>query len=181
MKYNTNNERDIRDFAESILCPLPSAFVTLLSYHDRVEEITTYGEGDIVQYTPEDTEAEIVLDYGDGTYDIELDDGTLYEEVPGCDLEKLTAENGLEPAHGTVWYFRDDSNSEWAYAHAKEISDCGFRVYNSPYTPNGYGDDARGLGVILGLDGSGYNFFDPDNGHFKRLLKAFRGGIFATE
>lgn len=178
MKYNKNNENDIRAFAENILCPLPSAFVSLLHYHKEIEEITEYDEGDEVDYDGESVEIVSVND--DGTYDVEDCYGDTYTDISRDELRKTTAES-LEPCWGTVWYFRESSDSDWAKSHTREISGCGFRMYNSGATPTGYGDVARGLGVIIGLDGCGYNFFDADNGHFQRLLEVFRGGAFVKD
>ncbi len=52
------------------------------------------------------------------------------------------------PVWGTVWTFDDMSDEDWAEKHIEEIAKCGFRIYEN--------DD---LGLFLGIDGGGYNFY----------------------
>lgn len=62
------------------------------------------------------------------------------------------------PMWGTMWTLNDSSDESWVEDNLETVKDCGFRIYES-----------EDLGVILGIDGAGYNFYDE---HWIPLYKA---------
>ena len=59
---------------------------------------------------------------------------------------------------GTLWSISNGLDEEWIENNLKTVAACGFLVYTSDET-----------GVILGIDGGGYNFYDA---HWIKLYKA---------
>jgi hypothetical protein len=57
------------------------------------------------------------------------------------------------------WMFHPECSfdEEWIRKHISEVEECGFLVYDSDET-----------GILLGVDGCGYNFYDE---HWKPLYK----------
>lgn len=53
------------------------------------------------------------------------------------------------PMWGTMWTFEKFIDKNWAREHLESIASCGFRIYES--------DE---LGIILGIDGAGYDFYE---------------------
>lgn len=62
------------------------------------------------------------------------------------------------PMWGTLWTFNDSSDEDWAENHLQEMTNCGFRIYES--------DE---LGIFFGIDGAGYDFYSE---HWVPLYKA---------
>lgn len=90
-------------------------------------------------------------------YCVELDDGTLLS----CDEDdfEILHEDYL-PAWSTMWQF-DDSADEWWLSNddgIREMSECGFRIFES-----------EEFGYFFGIDGAGYNFYEF---HWEPLYKA---------
>lgn len=56
--------------------------------------------------------------------------------------------NGL-PAWDTLWMFDNSFDEDWAREHLDVMEKLGFVVY-----------DAGDVGLIFGIDGAGYNFYD---------------------
>lgn len=53
------------------------------------------------------------------------------------------------PMWGTMWTFGEKLDEDWARDNAEVLAECGFYVYES--------DE---LGVFIGIDGAGYDFYD---------------------
>ena len=53
------------------------------------------------------------------------------------------------PMWGTLWTFDDSSDEDWAKNHLQEMTNCGFRIYES-----------EELGIFFGIDGAGYDFYE---------------------
>lgn len=90
-------------------------------------------------------------------YCIELDDGTLVS----CDEDdfEVLHEDYL-PAWSTMWSF-DDRADDWWLSNGdglREMSECGFRIFES-----------EEFGYFFGIDGAGYNFYEV---HWEPLYKA---------
>lgn len=62
------------------------------------------------------------------------------------------------PMWGTMWTFGSYIDDEWARNNADILAECGFYVYDS--------DD---LGVFIGIDGAGYDFYEA---HWVPLYEA---------
>mgnify|MGYP000952197416 FL=1 len=77
------------------------------------------------------------------------------------DYQEYQSEVGYSdylPMWGTMWTFNDRSDGDWALDNIETMYKCGFRVYEN--------DD---LGVVIGIDGAGYNFYEA---HWIPLYKA---------
>lgn len=90
-------------------------------------------------------------------YCVELDDGTLVS----CDEDdfEILHEDYL-PAWSTMWSF-DDRADEWWLSNGNgllEMSECGFRIFES-----------EEFGYFFGIDGAGYDFYEV---HWEPLYKA---------
>lgn len=66
--------------------------------------------------------------------------------VPEEDLENMYA---YPAAWGTMWTFGDSLDDNWALEHLEELYDLGIIVYQSD-----------SLGIVFGIDGAGYDFYD---------------------
>lgn len=58
---------------------------------------------------------------------------------------------------GTMFHPEFSLDEEWIREHIEEVEQCGFLVYDSDET-----------GILLGVDGAGYSFFDA---HWTPLYK----------
>lgn len=80
-----------------------------------------------------------------------------FNEIPTALLQK--AYPGIKfPAWHQMWAFGEALDRKWARENIETIKACGFSVYIL--------DD---LGVVIGIDGSGYNFYEA---HWKPLIEA---------
>lgn len=129
---------------------------------DGWREVTAPGPGDSVylfdvptedkdgnEYEGRDQEGEIVKVLGDGdVFVIELNDGTEVAVEEGCfEVQRYYS----LPMWGTMWQFGDSADDYWLEEldGIREMSGCGFRIYES--------DE---WGYFFGIDGCGYDFYE---------------------
>ena len=62
------------------------------------------------------------------------------------------------PMWGTMWSFGDSIDDWWLEKNLDEMSQCGFRIFQSDT-----------YGYFFGIDGAGYNFYEA---HWIPLYKA---------
>lgn len=74
--------------------------------------------------------------------------------VPEDELKNM---HGFPCAWGTMWAFDSSLDEEWALEHLDELYDIGVIVYESEH-----------LGVVFGIDGAGYDFYDA---HWDEMYK----------
>lgn len=77
-------------------------------------------------------------------------DREFFYRCEECNEECETHWQGPVHAWPAAWgtMFRPEDDQDWIRSHADEIADLGFMVYDSDET-----------GVILGIDGAGYDFY----------------------
>lgn len=85
-----------------------------------------------------------------------------WESEYGDGIEMLTKEDdymyGYPAAWGWMWTFDEILDEDWARENPDIIQQCGFVMY-----------EHENLGIVLGIDGAGYNFYDQ---HWIPLYKA---------
>ncbi len=80
----------------------------------------------------------------------------LWNSDPDDWREVTSSEGEVEnydmlPAWGTMWSFGDGCNSDWLRLGdgIQQMSNCGFRIYES-----------KEFGYFFGIDGTGYDFYE---------------------
>jgi hypothetical protein len=122
---------------------------------DSVSELTKVKTGDNVWSNDYQGEYEIKS--------MDIENETAVIDVDGEDktvkIDDLSHDyDDFFPMWGTLWTFNDSSDEDWAENHLQEMTNCGFRIYES--------DE---LGIFFGIDGAGYDFYRE---HWIPLYKA---------
>lgn len=134
--------------------PVPQSVVKKLLGLDLgdITDITPPAIGDRVYVfgSKNDEDGEIVeISKNRETYKVKL--YRVGEVIELEDGDFTVVRDSYLPMWGTMWAFRYSSDNE-IYFDGKDLekfSDCGFRIYTS-----------EDYGVIIGIDGAGYDFFE---------------------
>ena len=131
------SENNMFDFTE-VTVPVVGDYVGTndCDYNDVYEVVEVDYENNKVTIRDND-DNDVVLDYED-----------IYLE-----------HDEILPMWGWMWTFGDGSDEAWARENLKEVSECGFRIFE---------DETDGT-LYIGIDGCGYNFY---NAHWIPLYKA---------
>ena len=116
---------------------------------DSWHEVTALHSGCKV-YCYKHNEYGYITDYNEETelYTIQLDND---EEITATENELERNEYDTLPMWGTMWSFGDSLDDHWLDEEdgIRQMSECGFRIYNS--------DE---FGYFFGIDGAGYDFYE---------------------
>lgn len=143
-----------------------SVLEKLMDYDGSVEEITPpsmYDRVSIIfdEHAGETGEViETSVNNTDKLYKVKLDNNEVIEKY-GDDLEIIDKESWL-PIWSTLWSFGEHIDEEWLTGkycepHLQEMADLGFRIYQT-----------EDFGVVFGIDGAGYDFFEA---HWEPLYR----------
>lgn len=161
MKYDTINDaahgwvREFNAIPQEMISKLMSLDI------DDWHEVTTPAYGDRVYVYDSGKCGEIEklkTKEGETLYGIKLDGATrlTWETIDDFEVERY---DGL-PMWGTMWSFGDGADNYWLsdLDGIKQMSECGFRIFES-----------EEFGYFFGIDGAGYDFYDA---HWIPLYKA---------
>ena len=142
-------ERDMTQIPRTVIEKLKQIDV------NDISEVTSLCCGDRVYVCSEQESGCLQTKTEDENWIIILDSGKEIETVPD-DIER--DDYDCFPMWGTMWSFKSTWDEDWLEDHLQEMSDCGFRIYES-----------EDYGYVFGIDSARYGFYES---HWIPLYKA---------